>query len=773
MSLALTRSSAMGALMLMLAGLVFLDGVSSRVRGQEEAQAATGPPIYVAVLLSSNRTVCHERGYVKSIRKLADRQAAKINARGGVRGRRLELLFLDDERDPDRTIENVGSALAERELLAIIGLTSSDHAEKLFERLGDTIKGSGVPFIADNSVSEVFQHLPNVYSTRPSQSGPGGRGPAVAAFMKERGYQSVGLLVNQDRLYSRTVGDSVAEVLGGETIVSDQRVGMTDDDVLKSDDVDRAVADLAAKNPQSILLVVGSTRSGVIIQKLQENGATSVIFLIGTMSRISDDILDAYPAPILELTWTDLPDVFNANLGALIAEGQPEDWIFEGAKIPEAKKWEQGKCVARSETDERNPLETDNVRAILRGMQFADMIALVARGANQAAANDIASRRKSVLDRLSGSFASGSGTFRGPFNNWSFDKETRVAVRPMFIVMRPPTIKRRQLAPLQFVRLRDNSLRRMDTLYLDVDLIKAHRVDDNEKTFFAEFYLAMRANEGASIDRLEFSNAYINPRGAGSASGAFAARRSDGRHLTIQELHDGSEDRAFPDQMKIYRVAGRFMYSPQLQNYPFDKQRFSIDIQPRSGAQPFVIQPPPAELRDTDVESDDWQLLEQYVGISEDFVPMVDAYRLEPSVVPFYRASFVWVMKREVTDYFLRVVVPLAFILIVAYVSIFIPQANFEAIVTIQVTALLSAVALYLSLPQLDSDTATLSDRIFLFDYMMVSLMIILSILRINRLVAGNRWLKGMLGFVHIAGIPLLVGMMFVYVYDLSQTTPP
>ena len=89
-------------------------------------------------------------------------------------------------------------------------------------------------------------------------------------------------------------------------------------------------------------------------------------------------------------------------------------------------------------------------------------------------------------------------------------------------------------------------------------------------------------------------------------------------------------------------------------------------------------------------------------------------------------------MKRETTDYFLRVVVPLAFILIVAYLSIFIPQSHLEAIVTIQITALLSAVALYLSLPKLESDSATISDRIFVFDYMVVSFMIVISILRIN-----------------------------------------
>lgn len=100
--------------------------------------------------------------------------------------------------------------------------------------------------------------------------------------------------------------------------------------------------------------------------------------------------------------------------------------------------------------------------------------------------------------------------------------------------------------------------------------------------------------------------------------------------------------------------------------------------------------------------------------------------------------------------------------------SIFIPLSHFEAIVTIQVTALLSAVALYLALPKIDSDTATLSDRIFLFDYMAFSLMITISIIRMNRFVAGRKWLQRTLGFIHVVLIPVLVGAMALYVHRAS-----
>jgi hypothetical protein len=182
----------------------------------------------------------------------------------------------------------------------------------------------------------------------------------------------------------------------------------------------------------------------------------------------------------------------------------------------------------------------------------------------------------------------------------------------------------------------------------------------------------------------------------------------------------------------------------------------------------FIIQPPPADLRDKQFATDGWEVKEQYIGADEDFVRIIDARTLEPSVVPFYKTSFIWELRRQTTDYFLRVVVPLGLILLVAYLSVFIPMSHFEAVITLQVTALLSAVALYLSLPKLDADTATLSDRIFLFDYMLVSLMVGISILRVSGFVQRRAWLQRTLGVVHMLAIPLLVAGLAWYVWRMS-----
>ena len=365
--------------------------------------------------------------------------------------------------------------------------------------------------------------------------------------------------------------------------------------------------------------------------------------------------------------------------------------------------------------------------------------------------------RAAILRDLGSKYAAGRGALKGIFENWSFHPIERVRAQTPTIVILPTGLGRKQLAQEQYVRLRNGGLKPISTVYLDIDLIRTYSVDNNQKSFFAEFYLAIRKNDNISIKDITFTNAFLDPR----------ASRDDltnGREISIDILNTGEKSDAYPPSMQMYKVAGRFRFTPDFSQYPFDTQQFSIDLQPRNSDKTFIIQPPPSKLRDTTVASEGWLPNRQYVSFVEDFVPMVDAFTHEPSIVPFYNARFVWQMERETTDYYIRVIVPLMFILIVAYLSIFIPKNHMEAIVTIQVTALLSAVALYLSLPQIDTDTATISDKIFMFDYMMVSLMIVISILRINARIVKMPWINGLLTFTHIVIVPAVLLGLVLYI---------
>ena len=718
-----------------------------------EAQAAQKPPLSIAIFYSSRVDVCFDPGDIPAIKRLATLEQERINRQGGIAGRRLDLRFLDDQRDAQRSISNMRSVLSDPQTLAMIGMANSTRAKATFDALGGEIGATGIPFLSDISLNSIFADHQNVFTMRASQDDE--RMPVLIQFIKQMNFSRPAFVGVRDALFSTTLGDGLKGGLGDQGLVADHRLRLKDND-LDAAETAAMLDDLKDKRPDLLFLSIGGNRIAPVMKQLMAAGVSPALFITGRIEAIPAEVANAYPGNIYQLAWEGLPDAYSDRLRKLVSRSSPEDWVFEGGRIPEAPGWKTGECKPRADDTTPNPIQSANLRAIGAGSRFSDMVALVAAAARTAEFGaEVPDLRQHTLSKLGTAYASGRGTFQGSFENWSFRPTSRAAARTPFIVMLAQGLGRTQLAPLQFVRLRDDSLRPIETLYLDVDLVKAIRIDDNEKTYFAEFYLTMRDSKGASIEQIEFSNAFLDPR-------------TNDRQITVRTLHNGGKSNTYPENVRIYQVSGKFIFEPQLASYPFDVQRFSIDMRPKLSDAPFVIQPPPQSLRDSAVNTDGWDPKEQYVAYDEDFVRTLDAKSHEQSVVPFYKASFVWLMKRQTTDYYLRVVAPLAFIVMIAYMSIFIPLSHFEAIVTIQVTALLSAVALYLALPKIDSDTATLSDRIFLFDYMAFSLMITISIIRMNRFVAGRKWLQRTLGFIHVVLIPVLVGAMALYVHRAS-----
>jgi ABC-type branched-subunit amino acid transport system substrate-binding protein len=724
---------------------------------QSKAEAAE-PPLAIPVFISSREDQCFDSGLVPAIKQLTMAEQRRINAAGGVLRRQVKVEFMDDQRNQERTIANLKEALKNPNTIAMIGLANSNLANAAFDAVGGAIGESGIPFLSDISVNNVFEKHANVYTMRPSQDEE--RVPVMSAFMNARGAERPAFVgvKGQGSFFSTSLGDGL--VKAKINLVADHRLALQNNKIEPAV-IAAAVADLKQKNPDMIVLAVGSLRTAAFLAALVEAGVTPPLLVTGRIDTIfRRGGASEYPGDIFQLGWDDLPDLFSDRLRERIARNGLDRWIFAGEKVASAPGWKTGECKAPAANQPPSVFESRNMIAIGRGTQYADMVALIADALKTAdPASTVSELRAHILKELRTNYSAGRGMFRGSFENWSFRPTSRSADRTPFIVMRPQGLGASQLAPLQFVRLRSDKLRQIDTLYLDIDLIRTFRIEDNDKTFFAEFYLSMRG-ANASIKNIEFANAALDPK-------------TTDRQITIRPLHEGGDSDVYPREMHIYQVAGKFTFEPRLAAYPFDTQRFSIEIRPKSSAAPFIVQPPPRALRDTAAETDGWAMQDQYVGYDEGFVPTVDAWTFKQSVVPFYKASYVWLMRRQTTDYYLRVVVPLAFIVLVAYLSIFIPLGNFEAIVTIQVTALLSAVALYLALPKVEADDGTtVSDRIFLFVYSVVSLMIVISILRVSRPVERLQWVRKVLGLAHIVIIPLLVASMTLYVYRLSIGEP-
>ncbi len=720
----------------------------------KEAEAAK-PPLKIAILVTQRADACYDNGNVPAIKRLAALKRDRINQAGGIGGRRLILQFFDDGGDAKKTVADVRAAVADPQTIAMIGLGASTRAQEVFNAAGGDIKASGIPWISNISVNSVFADYPNVFTMRGSQEDDSI--PVMAQFMKDMKVSRPAFIALKDQLYSSAFRDGLKERMGGLDFVANVEMPLADDK-LEPAVIAAMVEEVKRANPDFLIASVGGRRMVEVLKALETAGIKPPMLVSGRLEDIfaSGDV--TYSGDLYQLAWDGLPDAYNDRLRRRLSRRQAAEWMFEGRRNAKAPGWASGECKKRSDDIEPDVLASANLRAVGMGMQFSDMIGLIGETLKTGEIPaDHAALRARVVSAIKTGFEFGHGIYSGDLENWSFRPSSRAAARTPFIVTRPKGLGTEQLAPTQYVGLKSDMMRRIQTLYLDLDLTRAFHIDDKEKSFVAEFYLSMHLNKNESIDQIEFANAFLDPQ-------------TNSRQVTIRPLHEGGASDAYPEKMKIYAVSGKFTFEPNFGNYPFDTQRFAIDLRSKSGDTPVIVQPSPTSLRDKTVDVEGWRVKDEYVGYDQDFLPIIDAQTHERSIVPFYKGSFVWVMKREATDYFLNVVVPLAFIMIIAYLAIFIPRGHFEAIVTIQVTALLSAVALYLTISKVATDAATVSDKIFLFDYMLISLMIGISILRVNRSVGRVPYLDTALGVIHVVLIPILVGLMALFVIGSSAS---
>lgn len=720
-----------------------------------EAQAASGS-FNVTVMISSNEDQCYVSGINRAIQAMVTRRLDEINASGELNGRRLTATFRDDFQDADKAITNVAGALQRSDTLAIVGMPGWRRAADVFKRFGKEIGDSNVPFISDISVNTIFKEQPNVFTMRASQEEE--RLPVIGRILKDQKFQRPAFLGVRDEENSNVLGEGLKALRDAPPLVADHRLTVKDDK-LDPAELSNAIADLKTKDADLVIIALGGQRNAQVLSEATNLGLSVPFFVFGNLENaLKNAGLKDFPGDLYQLAWDGLPGLYSERLRNNILRNDTQNWLFPDKKRNLSSGWASGKCKDKEGLDNENALDPENLRAISRGTQYADMVGMVATLIRDApASEDLRDLRKRIVDGIPKEFATGKGMYKGAYDNWSFRPDTRTASRTPVVLVRPRGSEQMRLAPDQYVRVKNDNLRRIQTLYTDIDLIRLYRVDDEEKSFFADFYLTITNSGKLSINDIDFANAFINPE-------------NNGVQLTVSPLHEGGPSDAYPEGSKIYKVSGKFLFQPDFSRFPFDTQLFAINVQRKNGEQPFVVQPPARQFRDKGADSDGWITADQYVGYDQDFISVLDTKTETKSVVPFYKASFAWIMKREATDYYLQVVIPLAFILIVAYLSIFIPNENFEAIVTIQVTALLSAVALYLSIPKVASDTATISDRIFLVDYLAVAIMIGLSILRVSQYVATRPRIARVIDWTHIFGLPILVGVLAMYILGQSST---
>jgi len=682
----------------------------------QKAETALPPTFKLGILVSSDANQCYKSGVLKAIRSQARKGINTVNMLGGIHGRQVELEIFDDREDPKKTLEIVKRAIADPALIGLIGLGNSTRGRYVFDRIGEQIGASRLPFVTDISVSQIYAPYGNVFSMA---SAVDDELEVVRAFLKDKGISRPAFIGIKGDLYSASLGDGLAHPASQPALAMDRRIKISNYSI-EADTIIDVVREVDKVQADMIILAIQSGPGAEILKQLAKVDIHKpILVLYGRIDRIlrkSKNLPDNLK--FYQLGRDGVPHVYNERLRQLIWTSRSQaQWIFEDTRNPaNTSGWAKGGyCKSNEQPGKRQIFGSANRRAIARGMQYRDILNFMIKLAQDASkVTDMRALRNDIVRALNGYFE-GRQVYKGLWQNWTFTKNRAVA-SDILIDTSSTDPQSIALAPIQYRRV-NASIVKSPVVDMSIDLIHLARIDSNERKFDAEFYLSLKSIDNQiSIDALDFTN---------------AARSQFGRArlITDRALHDGGAGSRFPEGVKVYKISGTFHFTPELDSYPFDTQRLSISFQSANAGRPFLIQPLAQHLRKMSGTLDGWVLKDQYVGSQQDIISTISTNSMGPQLVPIYKFNQTWVAQRISTDYYIRVIVPLGFILLVTYFSVFLPSQRFDSIIAIQVTALLSSIALYLALPKVDTDQATLSDKMFILTYAAVAMMIGLTIL--------------------------------------------
>ena len=133
------------------------------------------------------------------------------NARGGVRGRTLELLSLDDAYEPEQAAANAERFALEDEVLAVIGGVGTPTAK----RIAPVLRTAGIPFVGPFTGADFLRNaerFPNVINLRAGYLDE--TRVLVDHIFRDRGKRRLGIIY-QDDAFGRSVLKNYKSVLDG------------------------------------------------------------------------------------------------------------------------------------------------------------------------------------------------------------------------------------------------------------------------------------------------------------------------------------------------------------------------------------------------------------------------------------------------------------------------------------------------------------------------------------------------------------------------------
>lgn len=229
------------------------------------AQAAPDGGISVAhVIPLSGVSGATGAGYSLGARILFEH----VNARGGVRGRKIRYLVYDDALETERSVQLVRRALQEDKPVVFLGLFGTPNFLAVYA--DGAISAAGVPMIGGATGSNAVAALPGVYAVKPHYA------DEVDAFFKQLSTVALSrvAVVYQNDNFGRDVLASAENAKGRYGIQIIHAAGYE----RNTTKVESAVQSMLLSRPQAIFLATATGAGIEFIRQYRQRGGTAQLY---------------------------------------------------------------------------------------------------------------------------------------------------------------------------------------------------------------------------------------------------------------------------------------------------------------------------------------------------------------------------------------------------------------------------------------------------------------------------------------------------------------
>ncbi|MEM1293940.1 MAG: ABC transporter substrate-binding protein, partial [Verrucomicrobiota bacterium] len=435
-------------------------------------------PYQIAVFVSSQEGSISTT--IDAIKRFLEYRARELNRDGGILDTPVKLTFFDDHENAEETKARFQEALGEERLIAMLGLWSSSRGSGITDLVGQ----SGVPFISEISLDQLFRDHENIFTLTTSVSDD------IDLFQRflSDNFTSVQFVGVNDDLFTLEFHNAL-EGLKDELEIMEELWVESKGDISKAA-LDQIIASIRERKPSILCMAAGSFRGGVILQALAEAGIeTPVYFATGTIQRVLRNLQGIDYNGALYQNGTDIPYVDNERLAQL-------------RRHPDF-----GALGDNYSNDD-----------LAYGLIYSDMLAMIADAATGAPDLSPAGLQSHIGIRLR-EIKAGQQVYEGLWRNWSFT-ESRAVSQDKVLHWRPRGSQTLKLFPEQY-QAKVEGLSQVPVVYLNIDMEQIRSVDSMEKTFDADFYVSMTSDQKIELEDFEFTNAY---RSSGSGAPLIAIR---------------------------------------------------------------------------------------------------------------------------------------------------------------------------------------------------------------------------------------------------------